>query len=102
MNKLINWFKQSNRYKHSIVGILITAIYITLLGILFNDTTITSKISICSISIFSAFTHMCAVEYKDIQYGSKFDWNDILAGIIPPTVITILTFITTYFVYELL
>lgn len=93
MNKIINWFKQSNRYKHTIAGLLITSLYITLLNLLFNNSDIQSKVSIVSIALISNFTHMCAVEYKDLLYNSKFDWNDIIAGIIPSVILSIIIFI---------
>lgn len=64
MKKIWNWLKESNRWQHLLVGALIgltlpnivLALYVTLL-----------------ISV--------AVEYKDRQWGGKFDWIDISLGV---------------------
>ena len=92
MKKIINWFKQSNRYKHLLTGILIYIFYTVLLTLL-NNSLLTSSI----VGTISAITHMISVEYKDKLYGSKFDWKDILAGSIIPFSLT-----TFYSIYELL
>lgn len=99
MNKLINWFKQSNRYKHLILGLQITTFYILLLGLLFNNEELSTKIEIVSVANLSNFTHMCAVEYKDKLAGNKFDWNDIIAGTVPVLLISILTMLIKIFLF---
>lgn len=59
MNKLINWLKESNRYKHLIGGFI--------LGLISIDVYCTILLSISVAS---------ALEYKDIQWGGKWDWID--------------------------
>lgn len=65
MNKVINWLKESNRYKHLIGGII--------LGIVSIDIYCTILLSISVAS---------ALEYKDIQWGGKWDWFDWIVTII--------------------
>lgn len=59
MKKIINWLKESNRYKHLLggigIGIISNTLYCTLL----------SGIGIAS-----------ALEFKDKQWGGKWDWID--------------------------
>ena len=88
MNKLISWFKQSNRYKHLYMGILIYIVYVLLtIGLML----LTKDIVLISIVIasISSITHMISVEYKDRLQGNKFDYLDILAGSIIPVILTI-------------
>lgn len=65
MNKIINWLKESNRYKHLIGGII--------LGLISIDfyCTILLAVSVAS-----------TLEYKDIQWGGKWDWFDWIITII--------------------
>lgn len=84
MKKIINWFKQSNRYKHLYTGILIYTFY-TVLLVLLNNSLLTSTI----VGTISTVTHMMSVEFKDKLYNSKFDWKDILAGSIIPFILTL-------------
>lgn len=56
----MNWLKESNRYKHLLYAIPIGLI-LTILAV-----------------IGCAF----GMEFKDWQYGNKFDWLDILATLI--------------------
>ena len=56
----MNWLKESNRYKHLLYAIPIGLI-LTILAV-----------------IGCAF----GMEFKDYQYGNKFDWLDILATLI--------------------
>ena len=67
MKKLINWFTESNRYKHFVGGFLIGA---------------GSDDLYCAIYAGSAVA--AALEYKDVLWGGKFDWVDFvltLAGV---------------------
>lgn len=68
MKKLINWLKESNRYKHLIGGMAI--------GLMSDDwyCATLSGVGIAS-----------ALEYKDKAYGGVFDWVDwglTIAGVI--------------------
>lgn len=62
--KVFNWLKQSNRPKHLLYAIPIGFIF-TILAVL-----------------------GCAfgMEFKDKQYGGKFDWLDIVATMIGGTI----------------
>ena len=62
--KVFNWLKQSNRPKHLLYAIPIGFIF-TILAVL-----------------------GCAfgMEFKDKQYGNKFDWLDIVATMIGGTI----------------
>lgn len=93
MKKIINWFKQSNRYKHLYMGLLIWIFYIIiilLLGISIMPATIVGSIS--------SITHMITAEYKDKLKGGLFDKNDIIAGSIIPVILTLVIIIISLFV----
>lgn len=94
VNNLINWFKQSNRYKHTYMGIIIVFLYFSLVIILLtlgiNNITLAAIVS-----SISTITHMIAVEYKDKLVGNKFDWYDIAAGAIPISILIIIIWIIT-------
>lgn len=64
-NKLINWFKQSNRYKHLIGGMLVA-------------------IPSCSwlIAIYVSLVAGLCLEYKDKCHGCKFDWIDVFCTVL--------------------
>lgn len=59
MKKLIDWLKESNRYKHLVGGILI--------GILSDDWYCAGLSGIGTAS---------AIEYKDRAWGGSWDWAD--------------------------
>ena len=61
MNGIIDWFKESNRWKHLLGGFII--------GILSNDWYCT---------ILAGFGVAGALEFKDYQYGGKPDWIDFM------------------------
>lgn len=67
MNKVINWFKESNRWKHLVGGCAI--------GALSNDWYCAALAGLGTAS---------ALEFKDTQWGGKWDWIDwgiTLAGV---------------------
>lgn len=91
---MFNWFKQSNRCKHTYMGTIIMFLYFSLVIILLTlrvDNIILATI----VSSISTITHMIAVEYKDKLVGNKFDWYDIAAGAIPISILIIITWIVT-------
>lgn len=59
MKQIINWFKQSNRWKHFLGGIII--------GVISNDVYCAS---LAGIGVASA------LEFKDRQWGGQWDWLD--------------------------
>lgn len=88
MKKLIEkikaWYKESNRDKHSYVGAIIYCTFFVVgfaLGIeIIPNAVIASGATIAS---------MMSAEYKDKEYGSPFDWCDILAGMTFPILVDI-------------
>lgn len=75
--KVFNWLKQSNRPKHLLYAIPIGFIF-TILAVL-----------------------GCAfgMEFKDKQYGGKFDWLDIVATMIGGTIGQLLQIIIILIIY---
>lgn len=61
MNKILSWFKESNRWKHLTGGLIIGA---------FSDS--------LYCAIYSSFLTGAALEFKDQSYGGKCDWIDLL------------------------
>lgn len=60
MKKVIEWLKQSNRWKHIVGGMMV--------GLASNDW-YCATLSGCGIAF--------ALEYKDKANGGKFDWVDL-------------------------
>lgn len=65
MRKIINWFKESNRWKHLLGGAII--------GALSNDWYCAALAGTCTAG---------ALEYKDWAKGGKFDIIDFLLTIV--------------------
>ena len=66
MKKLWNWLKESNRWQHLLIGVMIGLLFDNLIGT-----------SICALLVASA------LEYKDKAYGGKWDWVDLSLTIVP-------------------
>lgn len=75
MKKIINWFKQSNRYKH----LIYTALVCTPILVLPNYINV----------IYVAFLIGACLEFKDKKQVGIWDWNDLLSGVIIPVLISI-------------
>lgn len=79
IEKIKSWYKESNRDKHSYVGAIIYSTFLVVgfaLGVdIIPNAVIASGATIAS---------MMSAEYKDKEYGSAFDWYDILAGMTLP------------------
>jgi hypothetical protein len=80
-----NWLKESNHNKHLIAGLIILTISLLLVYTLTKNDYAT-----LIISNFVVAACMATAEYKDKLYGGKFDWEDILAGMIPSIIADIL------------
>lgn len=80
-----NWLKESNHNKHLIAGLIILIISLLLVYTLTKNDYAT-----LIISNFVVAACMSTAEYKDKLYGGKFDWEDILAGMITPVIADIL------------
>ena len=94
MNSVFNlfgWLKISNRPKHLKAGIMIFVLWIVCTMILTNMTMIQSAFT----GLVCVLVAMCSVEYIQKTSGGKWDWLDILAGIIVPGILTILLWIWT-------
>ena len=69
MKKIWNWFKESNRWQHLLVGLII--------GLTINN---------IFYSLYLTLLVGIASEYKDRLYGNKWDWLDlsltVLGGLI--------------------
>lgn len=76
IKKILNWFKESNRYKHALAGVLIFIVMIVVNNFV-GINTITNLFNSTLVVIIS----MLSVEYKDSLCGNKFDWYDIIAGV---------------------
>lgn len=60
MKKLVDWFKESNRWKHLLGGMLI--------GLGAND---------WYCAAYTGTGVGAAMEFKDRQWGGKWDWADL-------------------------
>lgn len=65
MKKLLNWLKQSNRYKHLIAGVAIGAL------------TTTAWNALVAVGVAGA-----TAEFKDRQWGGKWDWVDLCCTLV--------------------
>lgn len=83
-NSIKDWFNGSNRKKHMYIG---TVIYIV--SFIFCIILSLNVINCAIISTYTVIGCMASVEYKDKLYGNKFDWSDIISGIIIPIIISI-------------
>ena len=70
MKKILNWLKESNRWKHLLIGAMIGLLFDNLIGT-----------SICALLV------ACALEYKDKAYGGKWDWIDWGITVAPALVV---------------
>lgn len=80
-----NWLKESNHDKHLIAGFIIFII-----SLLLSYSLTKNDYATLIISNFVVAACMATAEYKDKLYGGKFDWEDILAGMIPSIIADIL------------
>lgn len=90
---LFGWLKVSNRPKHLKVGLVIFVLWVVCTMILTNMTMLQSAFT----GLVCVLVAMCSVEYIQKIYGGKWDWLDILAGILVPGIITFLLWIWTLF-----
>lgn len=94
MNSVFNlfgWLKVSNRPKHLKAGTVIFILWIVCTMILTNMTMLQSAFT----GLVCVFVAMCSVEYIQKTSGSKWDWLDVLAGILVPGILTLLLWIWT-------
>jgi hypothetical protein len=65
MKKVIDWLKESNRWKHLLAGIII--------GLLANGWYCAELVGIGV---------ACTCEFKDKSWGGKWDWIDLIITIV--------------------
>lgn len=85
IKKVLDWINQSNRDKHFKVGsiaIIALLIFGGIIGLEPTANFINANVVI--------FLLMACVEYKDKLYGNKFDWTDIISGVIPAVVLDVI------------
>ena len=85
-SNLFEWLKISNRSKHVKAGIIIFIIWITVVQTL----TSMSILQTVFTGTCCVFVAMCSVEYIQKTSGSKWDWLDVLAGILVPGILTLI------------
>lgn len=88
INKIKKWYKESNRDKHSNVGVIIYCTFMVV-GFIIGIELIPNAI----IASGATLTAMMSAEYKDKEHGAIFDWNDIVAGMTYPILIDIVCLI---------
>lgn len=88
IKRIKDWYKESNRDKHSYVGAIIYTTFFVV-GFALGIDIIPNAVIATGATIVS----MMSAEYKDKEYGSLFDWCDILAGITFPILIDVVCLI---------
>lgn len=86
--KIKEWFYESNHDEHFWAGGLIFTISFFLCMIMNLEV-----YQMIIVSDFVVLIAMATAEYKDDTWGGKFDWEDILAGLIAPIGFTLLSLI---------
>lgn len=92
IDKLLGWLKDSNRPKHILCGLLVYDAMMALCLPIGVDPVPSSVISLTATLITAA-----AVDYKDKLWGGKFDWLDVAATVLLPTLVMITTIILVTF-----
>lgn len=103
---MFRWLKESNRLTHLYAGFAIYVLGLLLAGIVlccYNHTIDFAQsqadsmlVTASLLSLFSVFASMCSVECIQTVSGvGKWDWLDVLAGVLVPAIITIVIFIFT-------
>lgn len=97
MEKFIKWLQTSNRNKHCKCGLILFIAYciMYLIGHLIivgnlSTITFTTALVYSIYNIINVFIPMCSVEYIQKLSGGKWDWMDVLAGMIPSFIGSIL------------
>lgn len=90
MKKIIDWFRESNRSKHLVAGIIV---YVMMLAVPFMAVgfiTLPMVVGMAVGGMVATVIAMCTVEYIQKTLGHPWDWHDVLAGTIVPAVITLI------------
>lgn len=89
ISKIIEWYNESNRQWHLLLGMIIFPIFLIYGGVSGMDNT-TNVINATMVTALA----MATAEFKDKQHGGLFDWLDILAGMSFPIFIDICYILT--------
>lgn len=92
IKKLTRWLNESNRYKHLGYGAL-CAILILLLSVFILTLQLSVTITSSIFTLMVVGSLATGMEFKDKMWGGEFDWLDLLATIILPIIIVIITII---------
>lgn len=103
---MFRWLKESNRLTHLYAGFAIYVLGLLLAGIMlscynhtidFTQSQADSMLVTASVlSLFSVFASMCSVECIQTVSGvGKWDWLDVLAGVLVPVLITVVIAVLT-------
>lgn len=86
IKKYLGWLKDSNRPKHMKAGILVFIVMLTVcltLGVGLIPSTVIAFVATVIVAV--------AVDYKDKLYGNTFDWLDVLATVLLPGLIAVIS-----------
>lgn len=86
IKKYLGWLKDSNRPKHMKAGILVFIVMLAVcltLGVGLSPSTVIAFVSTVIVAV--------AVDYKDKLYGNTFDWLDVLATVLLPGLIAVIS-----------
>ena len=86
IDKYLGWLKDSNRPKHMKAGILVFIVMLAVclpLGVGLSRSTVIAFVATVIVAV--------AVDYKDKLYGNTFDWLDVLATVLLPGLIAVIS-----------
>lgn len=86
IDKYLGWLKDSNRPKHMKAGILVFIVMLAVcltLGVGLSPSTVIAFVATVIVAV--------AVDYKDKLYGNTFDWLDVLATVLLPGLIAVIS-----------
>lgn len=92
MKKILDWFRESNRYKHAWAGLFVYA-FMILVGLMLLIPLVESAV----VATMSTLVAMASMEYKDKQHGGEYDLSDILAGMVFPALFGLIILIFVLF-----
>lgn len=81
----MKWLIESNRQKHALLGLVIYGLWILFFALQGVSIYAAAVTGLCCVTVA-----MLAVEYGQKTCGSKFDWLDVVAGDLIPTIITMI------------
>ena len=86
IKKYLGWLKDSNRPKHMKAGILVFIVMLAVcltLGVGLSPSTVIAFVATVIVAV--------AVDYKDKLYGNTLDWLDVLATVLLPGLIAVIS-----------